>query len=52
MCALIEPEPSAAEREAILAAVAASDEAVLGEWAETALAEGVAAGVNSDEPDP
>ena len=52
MPALIEPEPSAAEREAILAALGASDEIVLGEWAEAALAEGVAAGVDSDEPDP
>ena len=41
MSAVIEPEPSAAEREAILAALAAADEAVLGEWAEAALAEGV-----------
>ena len=53
---MIEPEPSAAEREAILAALEASDEAVLGAWAEAALAEGVdagiAAGVESDEPDP
>ena len=49
---MIEPEPSAAEREAILAALGASDEDVLGEWAEAALAEGVAAGDDGDEPDP
>jgi hypothetical protein len=52
MSAMIAPEPSAAEREAILAALGASGETVLGEWAEAALAEGVAAGVDSDEPDP
>ena len=44
----IEPEPSAAEREAILAALAATGDAPLGEWAETALLEGVEA----SEPDP
>ena len=48
MSATIEPEPSAAEREAILAALGTSDETVLGEWAEAALAEGVESGA----PDP
>ncbi len=47
MSATIEPEPSAAEREAILEALGASDDAVLGEWAEAALAEGAEDG----EPD-
>jgi len=48
MSATIEPEPSAAEREAMLAALGASEETGLGEWAEAALAEGVEDG----EPDP
>ena len=52
MSATIEPEPSAAEREAILAALGSTDETDLGEWAEAALAEGVAAGDDSGEPDP
>jgi hypothetical protein len=38
---LIEPLPSEAEREAIREALGASAEASLGEWAETALLEGV-----------
>jgi hypothetical protein len=37
----IVPEPSDAEREAILAALAAADEGADGVWAEAALAEGV-----------
>ena len=45
---LIEPEPTEAEREAILAALARPDDAVLGEWAEAALSEGV----ESEEDDP
>lgn len=45
---MIEPEPSGAEREAILAALGASDETAVGEWAETALAEGVESG----QPEP
>ncbi|HEX4929560.1 MAG TPA: hypothetical protein VFV62_02545 [Gaiellaceae bacterium] len=48
MSAVIEPEPSAAEREAILAVLEASGETGLGEWAEAALAEGV----EGDETDP
>jgi hypothetical protein len=47
--ATIEPEPSEAEREAILAALLVSDaEPGLGAWAEAALLEGV----EGDEPDP
>lgn len=41
MSATIEPEPSEAERKAILAALERADEAVLGEWAKTALLKGV-----------
>ena len=41
MSATIEPEPSEAEREAIREALEAAAEAALGEWAETALLEGV-----------
>ena len=48
MPATIEPEPSAAEREAILAAIGGTAEANPGEWAEAALLEGV----ESAEPDP
>jgi hypothetical protein len=46
--ATIEPEPSEAEREAILAAIGAASEASLGEWADAALLEGVESG----DPDP
>jgi hypothetical protein len=46
--ATIEPEPSAAEREAILAALERGPDAGPGEWAEAALLEGVESG----EPDP
>ena len=48
MSATIEPEPSDAEREAILAALGDAAEPRLGEWAEAALVEGV----ENDEPDP
>ena len=48
MSATIEPEPSDAEREAILAALASAGEGALSEWAQAALLEGVEAG----EPDP
>ena len=48
MSATIEPEPSDAEREAIVAALAEAREAPLGGWAQAALLEGVEAG----EPDP
>jgi hypothetical protein len=48
MSATIEPEPSDAEREAILAALGAPVEPRLGDWAETALLEGV----DNDELDP
>ena len=41
MSATIEPEPSEAEREAIREALGAPGKATLGEWAETALLEGV-----------
>jgi len=41
MSATIEPEPSEAERKAILAALARTDEPALGEWTEAALLEGV-----------
>ena len=44
MSATIEPEPSDAEREAILAALGAAAEASLGEWADAALLEGVESG--------
>lgn len=47
MSATFEPEPSEAEREAILAALGRAEEAILGEWAEAALLEGVENG----EPD-
>jgi hypothetical protein len=43
----IEPEPSEAEREAILAALARADEPAESAWAEAALLEGV-----DGEPDP
>ena len=46
--ATIEPEPSDAEREAILAVLGAPVEPRLGDWAETALLEGV----ENDELDP
>jgi hypothetical protein len=45
---LIEPQPSAEEREAIVAALAARDSQEPGGWAEAALADGV----EQDEPDP
>jgi hypothetical protein len=48
MSATIEPEPSDAEREAILSVLGAPLEPRLGEWAETALVEGV----EKDEVDP
>jgi hypothetical protein len=48
MSATIEPEPSDAEREAILSVLGASVEPRLGAWAETALLEGV----ENDELDP
>ena len=48
MSATIEPEPSDAEREAILSVLGAPLEPRLGEWAEAALLEGVESG----EPDP
>ena len=41
MSATIEPEPSEVEREAIREALGATEEATQGEWAETALLEGV-----------
>jgi hypothetical protein len=44
MAATIEPEPSDAERDAILAALARPDGDALGEWAEAALSEGVEGG--------
>ena len=44
----IEPEPSEAEREAIVSALAEREVAGLGEWAKAALIEGV----EGDEPDP
>ena len=44
----IEPEPSDSEREAILALLGAAAEPRPGEWAETALLEGV----ENDELDP
>ena len=47
MTATIDPEPSAAEREAILAALEPATEAGLGEWAQAALLEAV-----EGEPDP
>ena len=47
MSATIDPEPSKAEREAILAALGRADGAVLGDWAHAALLEGVESG----EPD-
>ena len=48
MSATIEPEPSDAEREAILAALGDDREPAPGAWAEAALLEGVENG----EPDP
>jgi hypothetical protein len=48
MSLTIEPEPSEAEREAILAALANRDAAVRGEWAQAALSEGV----ETEESDP
>jgi hypothetical protein len=44
----IEPEPSEAEREAILAALTSSDAVVPDAWAQAALSEGV----ENEEPDP
>ena len=44
MSATIEPEPSEAEREAILAALAGDGEPGLGAWTEAALLEGVEGG--------
>lgn len=44
MSATIEPEPSGAEREAILAALERVDEGPLGEWADASLLEGVESG--------
>ena len=41
MAALIEPSPSEAEREAILASLEPPGDAGPGEWAQTALVEGV-----------
>ena len=48
MAVTIEPEPSEAEREAILAALAEPEERDLGAWASAALLEGTGDG----EPDP
>ena len=48
MSLTIDPEPSAAEREAIVAALSEPDERDLGTWASAALLEGVGDG----EPDP
>ena len=48
MSATIDPEPSADEREAIVTALRRAAEPRPGEWAETALLEGVESG----EPDP
>jgi hypothetical protein len=48
VAATIEPKPSEAEREAILAAIGGTADATPGEWAEAALLEGVESG----EPDP
>jgi hypothetical protein len=48
MSARIEPEPSEAEREAILAALEGDGVRVPGAWADAALLEGVEGG----EPDP
>ena len=48
MSLTVEPEPSEAEREAILSALANRDAAVLGEWAQMALSEGV----ETEESDP
>ena len=48
VAARIDPAPSEAEREAILAALGEAEDPVLGEWAEAALREGVEDG----EPDP
>ena len=48
MSTTIEPEPSDAEREAILSVLSAPVEPRLGEWAATALVEGV----EQDELDP
>ena len=48
MNATIEPEPSEAEREAILAAVGTPADPAPSGWAEAALLEGVESG----EPDP
>jgi hypothetical protein len=48
MSLTIEPEPSDAEREAILSALARPDSTALGEWAKAALIEGV----EGEEPDP
>ena len=48
MSPTIEPEPSEAEREAILAALGSEGERVPNAWAEAALLEGV----EGSEPDP
>ena len=48
MSATIEPEPSEAEREAILAALGSDHERAPAAWTEAALLEGVETG----EPDP
>ena len=44
MSATIEPEPSAAEREAILAAIGETADVSRGEWADAGLLEGVESG--------
>lgn len=44
MSATVEPEPSEAERKAILVALGRADEPALGEWVKTALLEGVESG--------
>jgi len=44
MVVTIEPAPSEAEREAILASLDKADDAGLGEWAQAALVEGVEGG--------
>ena len=48
VAATFEPEPSEAEREAILTALRDADEGAASEWATAALLEGV----ERDEPDP
>lgn len=51
MSAIVEPEPPASEREAILTALGAAVRAAPGGWAEAALAEGVE-GFEGVEVDP